>query len=75
MAVVVIPIISSPQYNSFRGEADIDLPDTYDEWLNLMEQARLENERRQMREAALSCLSDGALNSPCDERYRSPTRR
>jgi len=35
MAVVVIPIISSPQYNSFRGEADIDLPDTYDEWLQL----------------------------------------
>jgi hypothetical protein len=27
-----------------------------------------------LREAALSCLSDGALNSPCDERYRSPTR-
>jgi hypothetical protein len=27
-----------------------------------------------LREPALSCLSDGTLNSPCDERYRSPTR-
>jgi hypothetical protein len=27
-----------------------------------------------LRKPALSCLSDGALNSPCDERYRSPTR-
>jgi hypothetical protein len=35
MAIVVIPIISPPQYDSFRREAGIDLPHTYDEWLQL----------------------------------------
>jgi hypothetical protein len=44
----LIPKIAEHDYDAFRRLIDRDLPNTYKEWLTLMEQARLENERRQI---------------------------
>jgi hypothetical protein len=44
----LIPKIARNDYESFRGLMNADLPDTYGEWVKLMEWARLENERRQV---------------------------
>jgi hypothetical protein len=44
----LIPKIARHDYEPFRRLIIADLPDTYDEWLKLMEQARLENERRRV---------------------------
>jgi hypothetical protein len=44
----LIPNISQHDYDAFRRLISTDLPKTYKEWLSLMEQARLENESRQL---------------------------
>ena len=38
-----MPMIPKQQYHSFRGALGTDIPDTYDEWLNLTN--KLRNER------------------------------
>jgi hypothetical protein len=44
----LIPKISQHDYDAFRRLISTDLPKSYMEWLRLMEQARLENEGRQI---------------------------
>jgi hypothetical protein len=44
----LIPKIARDDYVAFERLIHTGLPATYDEWLKLMEQARLENERRQI---------------------------
>jgi hypothetical protein len=43
----LIPKLAQHDYDAFRRLINTGLPGSYNEWLKLMEQARLENEGRQ----------------------------
>jgi len=43
----LIPKIAAKDYDAFRRIINADFPYTYDEWLKLMAERRLEHERRQ----------------------------
>ena len=43
----LIPNIARHDYDAFQRLINTGLPNTYNEWLDLMKQARLENELRQ----------------------------
>jgi hypothetical protein len=52
-----IPRIARDDYVAFQHLINTGLPATYDEWLTLMEQARLENERKQIIVRAIEITS------------------
>lgn len=43
MAAMFIPTIAPADYQAFRRLIDRDLPDTYDEWLDLANKGSLDN--------------------------------